>query len=178
MFMVSRRRPAIVLHFPWGRLIAPGTWPFLKSLASRTSMMATSSLFSIWWLISTGPVVKAILSAKNCFALAALLLIALVILLVCFWFWGNLCRSRHKKLGEDLVALPGQGEIFFGDSAGIMRGELQRHLVKTNINIRMVIDFLSFPGDPVDKINALQESLKLKCPQNCLSAFRPVRDGF
>jgi hypothetical protein len=36
-----------------------------------------------------------------------------------------------------------------------MRGELQRHLVKTNINIRMVIDFLSFPGDPVDKINAV-----------------------
>jgi hypothetical protein len=36
-----------------------------------------------------------------------------------------------------------------------MRGELQRHLVKTNINIRMMIDFLSFPGDPVDKINAV-----------------------
>src|ERR1017187_8682817 len=84
MFIVSRRRPAIVLHFSWGRLIAPGTWPFLKSLDSRTSMMTMSSPFSIWWLISTGPVVKAILSAKNCFALAALLLIVLVIMLVCF----------------------------------------------------------------------------------------------
>src|ERR1035437_8069279 len=155
MFIVSRRRPARVLHFSWGRLIAPGTWPFLKSLDSRTSMMTMSSSFSIWWLTSTGPVVKAILSAKNCFALAALLLIVLVIMLVCFWFWGNLCRSRHKKLGEYLVALPGQGEIFSGNSSRIMRGELQRHLVKTNINIRMMIDFLSFPGNPVDKINAV-----------------------
>src|ERR1017187_1359602 len=84
MFMVSRRRPARVLHFFWGRLIAPGTWPFLKSSDSRTSMMAISSPFSIWWLISTGPVVKAILSAKNCFALAALLLIDLVITISSF----------------------------------------------------------------------------------------------
>src|ERR1017187_3820301 len=84
MFIVSRRRPAGVLHFSWGTLIAPGTWPFLKSLASRTSMMATSSPFTIWWLISTGPVVKAILSAKNCFALAALLLIDLVITISSF----------------------------------------------------------------------------------------------
>src|SRR5450631_2479976 len=79
MFIVSRRRPASVPHFSCGRLITPGTWPFLKSLDSRTSIMTTSSPFSIWWLISTGPVVKAILSAKNCFALAALLLNVLVI---------------------------------------------------------------------------------------------------
>src|SRR5476649_1328295 len=85
MFIVSRRRPAQVPHFSWGRLIAPGTWPFLKSLDSRTSMMATSSPFSIWWLISTGHVVNAILSAKNCFALAALLLIALLIMISFFY---------------------------------------------------------------------------------------------
>src|ERR1035437_4200731 len=106
MFMVFRRRPARVLHFSWGRLIAPGTWPFLKSLASRTSMMATSSPFSIWWLISTGPVVKAILSAKNCFALAALLLIALGITI--FYFYSlvsvfrlatlSVCRVKHHAV--------------------------------------------------------------------------------
>jgi hypothetical protein len=56
-----------------------------------------------------------------------------------------------EKLGENLIALPGKGEIFFSDSSFIMRGERQRHLVKTNINIGMVIDFLSFPGDPVDE---------------------------
>ena len=42
-----------------------------------------------------------------------------------------------------------------------MRGELQRHLIKTNVDIRMVIAFLSFPGDLVDEIHAFQESLKL-----------------
>jgi hypothetical protein len=30
MFIVSRRSPASVSHFSCGRLIAPGTWPFLK----------------------------------------------------------------------------------------------------------------------------------------------------
>jgi uncharacterized LabA/DUF88 family protein len=51
--------------------------------------------------------------------------------------------------------LPGQGEIFFSDSSFIMRRELQRHLVKPNVDIRMVIDSLSFPGDPIDKGDAL-----------------------
>jgi hypothetical protein len=50
--------------------------------------------------------------------------------------------------------LPGKGEVLFGDSTLIMRGQRQRHLVKTNINIRMVVDFLRSPGDSVDKINA------------------------
>jgi hypothetical protein len=36
-----------------------------------------------------------------------------------------------------------------------MRGKRQRHLVKADTDIRMVIDFLSFPCDPVDKIDAL-----------------------
>src|ERR1035437_4742046 len=81
--------------------------------------------------------------------------VGLVLVLVLAW---NLRRSRHKKLGEDLIALPGEGEIFFGESAFIMRGERQRHLVKTNINIRMVIDFLSFPVDSVDESDALQKS--------------------
>jgi hypothetical protein len=49
--------------------------------------------------------------------------------------------------------LPGEGEILFSDSAFIMRGKGQRHLIKTNIYIGMVIHFLSFRGDPVDKIN-------------------------
>src|ERR1039457_2439496 len=63
-------------------------------------MMTTSSFFSIRRLISTGPVVKAILSAKNCFALAALLLIALVMLLVCFLFWREsfpVCSLKNQR---------------------------------------------------------------------------------
>jgi hypothetical protein len=66
----------------------------------------------------------------------------------------NLRCSRHKKPGEDLIALPGKGEIVFGDSSFVMCGELQCYLVETNINIRMVIELLSFPNDPVDKIDA------------------------
>jgi hypothetical protein len=81
-------------------------------------------------------------------------------------------------LGQDLVALPGEDEILFCDASFIVRGEAQRHFVKANINVRMVIDFLSFPGDPVDKVHAPQESLKLERPMNCLRAFRPVRHGF
>jgi hypothetical protein len=52
------------------------------------------------------------------------------------------------------IGPPGKDEIFFCDSSLIMRGELQRHLVKTNVDIRMVIAFESFPGDPVNKIDA------------------------
>ena len=75
----------------------------------------------------------------------------LLFVLVLAW---NLRRSRRKNLGEDRIALPGKGKILFGDSSFIMRGELQGHLVKTNVDIRMVIDSLSFPGDPVDKVDA------------------------
>ena len=52
------------------------------------------------------------------------------------------------------IGPPGKDEIFFGDSSLFMRGELQRDPVKTNINIRMVIAFESFPGDPVYKLDA------------------------
>ena len=41
-----------------------------------------------------------------------------------------------------------------GDSSFIMRGQLQRHLVETNVDIGVVIDFLNFPGDSVDKVDA------------------------
>jgi hypothetical protein len=52
------------------------------------------------------------------------------------------------------IGPPGKDEIFFCYSSFIIHGELQSHLVKTNIDIRMVIAFLSFPGDPVDKLDA------------------------
>ena len=91
---------------------------------------------------------------------------------------GNARSSRFRELGENLVTFPGKDEIFFGESAGIMRGERERHLVKTDVNIGMVIDFLSALGDAVHKGNAHQESLELKCPMNSLGAFRPVWNGF
>jgi hypothetical protein len=68
-------------------------------------------------------------------------------------------------------------EILFGDSSFIMRGERQRHLIKTNINIRMMIDFLSFPSDTVDEGDAVQKTLKPKCAANGLRALGPVRDS-
>jgi hypothetical protein len=90
----------------------------------------------------------------------------------------NLRRSWRKKLGEDVIALSGKRKIFFGDSPFIMRGQLQRNLIKANVNVRMVIAFLGFPGDPFDKGDAFQEPLKFVGPKNRLSAFRPVRNGF
>jgi hypothetical protein len=66
-------------------------------------------------------------------------------------FVVNPLCSRPGTLGEGLIALAGEEEILFGDSSFIMGGELQRHLVKTNVDIRMVIEFLSLPGDPVDE---------------------------
>jgi hypothetical protein len=36
-----------------------------------------------------------------------------------------------------------------------MRGEFQSHLVETNVDVRMVIHFLRFPGDPIDEIDAV-----------------------
>ena len=69
---------------------------------------------------------------------------------------GLVCNplcSRPGTLGEGLIALAGKGKILFGDSSFIMGGELQRHLAKANVDIRMVIELLSFPGDPVDKID-------------------------
>jgi len=85
---------------------------------------------------------------------------------------------RTPKPGEDVITQPGQDEIFFGDSTFVMRGERQRHLVKTNINIRMMIDFLSAFGDSPHKSDAHQESLKLEGAANGLRAFRPIRNGF
>ncbi len=58
-----------------------------------------------------------------------------------------------------------------------MRAELQRHLVKTNIYIRVVIHFLRSLGNLADKINALWESFKLECPKNGLRALRPLWYG-
>jgi hypothetical protein len=74
--------------------------------------------------------------------------------------------------------LPGEGEIFFGDSSFIMRGELQRDFVKANINIRMVFQFLGLLGDSTHKSDAHQEPLKLKCAVKGMSLLRPIRDGF
>ena len=58
-----------------------------------------------------------------------------------------------------------------------MRGELQRHPVKPYINIWMVIDPLRSPGDAIDEGDAVQESLELKGPKNCLRTVRPVWHG-
>ena len=68
---------------------------------------------------------------------------------------GNLNRSKCKKTEEDLIALPGNGEILFSDPASIMRGERQRHLVKTNINIWIMIEVLNYTGDVVDEGNTI-----------------------
>jgi hypothetical protein len=59
-----------------------------------------------------------------------------------------------------------------------MRGKRQRYGVETNAYIRVMIAFLGSPGDPVDESDAIQESLKLKCANNRLIFFRPIRDGF
>jgi hypothetical protein len=55
-----------------------------------------------------------------------------------------------------------------------MRGERQLHLVETNINIRMMIHFLSAFGDAMHKRDAHQESVKFVGAANCLRAFRPI----
>ena len=67
---------------------------------------------------------------------------------------GNQPWLQCEKPEEDFIALPGQGEILFGDSLFFVRGERQRDLIKTNINIRVMIELLSIPGDAVDKGNA------------------------
>ena len=44
------------------------------------------------------------------------------------WFCLGICVDHDtKNFGEDLIALLGEGEILFGESSFIMRGELQRH---------------------------------------------------
>ena len=90
----------------------------------------------------------------------------------------NLGFSRLQKLGEDLIAMPGKGEIFSGDSAFIMRGERQRHVVITNINIRMMLVFFGSLGDPAHKRDARQEARKLEGAAKTLRLDRPFRDGF
>ena len=73
-------------------------------------------------------------------------------------------RTGHgaKKLGENLVALPGEGEVFFGEAALVMRAELQGHLVEADINVRMVIGFLGLLCHPVNKRNCVRESCELE----------------
>ena len=56
---------------------------------------------------------------------------------------------------KNLVALLGQREIFFSDSAFVMRGKRQRHLIKTNIYIGMVVHFFSIHSDTINKDDAV-----------------------
>ena len=58
-----------------------------------------------------------------------------------------------------------------------MRGERQRHLVKTDVNVGVMIDFLSLFGDSTHKSYSRHEIVKLERAANSLPAFRPVRDG-
>lgn len=75
-------------------------------------------------------------------------------------------ESRHRCLflpcGESHIALPRQREVFSGKAAFIMGGERQRHLVETNVDIRMMLHFLRALRDAIDKMYPLQEPLKLK----------------
>ena len=97
-------------------------------------------------------------------------------MLVCFCLKS--ARSGRQKSGEDLVALPGKGEIFFSYSPFIMRGQRQRHLVKTYVNIRLMIYFQCLLGDATHKIYARHESFKFERSANGLRVFRPTRNGF
>jgi hypothetical protein len=86
--------------------------------------------------------------------------------------------SCPQNFREVLVALPGNGEIFFCDSAFVMRGERQRHLVETDFNVGMMVHFLGALGDAVDKSDAVQETLELKGAANGIRALRPIGNGF
>jgi hypothetical protein len=66
----------------------------------------------------------------------------------------NLRYSSRKKLGENLIALPDNGKILFSNSAFIVRGKRQSHLAKANIDIRVMVALLSFPGDPAYESDA------------------------
>jgi hypothetical protein len=94
------------------------------------------------------------------------------------WFGWQSELIEMQKTEEDLIALPGNGEILFSDPASSLRGERQRHLVQTNINIWIMIEVLSYTGDAVYEGNTVQESFKLECAANGLSGLRPVRDCF
>jgi len=59
-----------------------------------------------------------------------------------------------------------------------MRGKRQRHPVKTNIYIGMVVHFFGIHGDTIDKSDAAYEPRKIKSAANGLLTLRPVRDGF
>ena len=86
--------------------------------------------------------------------------------------------SRRSEFGKIRVALAGQGEILFCESSGIVRGERERHLVKTNINVGMVMELLGVLGRAVDQRDALQKSPELKGPPNRARPFLLVGDGF
>ena len=59
-----------------------------------------------------------------------------------------------------------------------MRGERQRDLVKADVNIGVMIDFLSLFGDSTHKSYARRESFKLKRATNRFRPFRPIRNRF
>jgi hypothetical protein len=61
---------------------------------------------------------------------------------------------KAQSIWQDLVALARKQEIFFRNPSLVMRGEGQRPFVKANVDIQMVIAFLSFSRDPVDKADA------------------------
>ena len=59
-----------------------------------------------------------------------------------------------------------------------MGGERQTYLVKANVDIRVVVQFLGLLGDPINKCDGLREALKLELTANGLPALRPCRYSF
>ena len=59
-----------------------------------------------------------------------------------------------------------------------MRGERQRDLVVTDVNVRMVIHFFRAFGDAPHKSDAHQEVLKLEGAADGFCAVRPIGNGF
>ena len=68
--------------------------------------------------------------------------------------------TGREVFGENFIALPRKRKIFFRNPSFVMCRNRQRHLVKANVDIRMVMAFLSFPGDSVDKSDGFQKPLK------------------
>src|SRR5271168_4303272 len=87
-------------------------------------------------------------------------------------------RQRRALLscGQGIAAA-GQGEIFFRQASGVVRGKGERDFVPTDIHIRMMLELLGQFGDRVDKFHGGRKVFELKGAGDGLALPSPEGQG-
>ena len=83
-------------------------------------------------------------------------------------------RLTAGRFGRGGIEFRRQCEIFFGQTAFIVRGQAEGDFVPADVDVRVVPGFLGSFGDGVHEADGGGKILELKCPADDLTAAPPV----